>query len=375
MHSFLSRHRDELIARCEAKFARRLHRSAPSRPGAHGIPVFLDQLTRTLLHEQSGDAAEGLRISGPSGGDSAALSQIGVTAAAHGHELMDLGYSIDQVVHAYGDLCQAITDLAFELDAPFSVDQFRTLNRCLDNAIADAVTEFSAHRQARVSREHTDGENVRMGTLVHELRNSLQTATLAFAVLETGTVHVNGSTGALVKRSLGVLSNLLDGALGSVRAQAGTAAPRQTFALAAFIADAHGIALLGANARGCRLSVPPVDERLAVAGNRDHLLAALVNLLQNAIKFTHANTTVCLRAYEAEGRVSIDVEDRCGGLAPGFSDRMVRPFIQGGSDRSGLGLGLDIARRTIEGDGGTLSVRNVPGTGCVFIVSLPLHLP
>ena len=50
-----------------------------------------------------------------------------------------LGYTADQVVHDYGDLCQAITDLAFERDAPFAVDEFRTLNRCLDNAIADAV--------------------------------------------------------------------------------------------------------------------------------------------------------------------------------------------------------------------------------------------
>ncbi len=40
---------------------------------------------------------------------------------------MELGFSVDQVVHDYGDLCQAITDLAVERDAPFSVDQFRTL--------------------------------------------------------------------------------------------------------------------------------------------------------------------------------------------------------------------------------------------------------
>ena len=73
---------------------------------------------------------------------------MGVTATAHGKDLLTLGYSVDQVVHDYGDLCQAITDLAFERDAPFATSEFRTLNRCLDNAIADAVTEFSFQRES-----------------------------------------------------------------------------------------------------------------------------------------------------------------------------------------------------------------------------------
>ena len=299
MHSFLSNNRNELIARCKAKVSQRPQRGATPSQLANGIPMFLEQLTRTLLAEQEGDAAEGKRISGPAGGDSTALSEIGVTATAHGHELMELGYSVDQVVHDYGDLCQAITDLAVERDAPFSVDQFRTLNRCLDNAIAGAVTEFSAHREVSISRRQSDGENERLGVLVHELRNALQTATLAFAALETGTVPIGGSTGALMKRSLGALSSVLDRSLGEVRVQAGTTDLTHAFPLAAFVADAKSIASLGANARGCELTVPEVDASVAIAANRDHLMAALVNLLQNAFKFTHPHTEVTLHAYAA----------------------------------------------------------------------------
>lgn len=59
------------------------------------------------------------------------------------HGIFLLIATIDQVVHDYGDFCQAIIDLAVERDPPISIDEFRTLNRCLDNAIADAVTEFS----------------------------------------------------------------------------------------------------------------------------------------------------------------------------------------------------------------------------------------
>ncbi len=70
--------------------------------------------------------------------------------------------------------------------------------------------------------------------------------------------------------------------------------------------------------------------------------------------------------------VLMEVADHCGGLPPGNAELMFSPFSQGGSDRTGLGLGLSIARHSIEADGGILSVRDLPGTGCVFTVSLPL---
>ena len=112
---------------------------------------------------------------------------------------------------------------------------------------------------------------------------------------------------------------------------------------------------------------------MGIAGNRDQLLAALNNLLQNAFKFTHPHTEVTLHAYGAGDRVSIEVKDHCGGLPPGFAEDMFKPFTQGSSDRSGLGLGLSIARRTVEFNGGSLTVLDVPGKGCVFVVSLPRH--
>lgn len=348
-------------------------RAATAQQLANGIPLFLEQLTSTLEAEEEGDIAEGVRISGPAGGDAALLSPIGVGATAHGKELMKLGYTVDQVVHDYGDLCQAITDLAFEHDAPFAVNEFRTLNRCLDNAIADAVTEFSAQRDASESLRNAADENERLGILVHELRNLLHTASLGFTALESGRVPIGGSTGALVKRSLVALAGLLERSLGDVRATAGASDATRAFSLAAFIADAKSIASMVAAEKGCAFTVPEVDRSIAIAGNRDRLLAALVNLLQNAFKFTHPHTEVTLHAYGDADRVSIDVKDGCGGLPPGFAEKMFKPFMQGSVDRSGLGLGLSIARRTVETEGGSLTVRDVPGTGCVFTVSLPRH--
>lgn len=371
MHRFLTNNRDELIARCKAKVALRPNRAATPEQLANGIPLFLEQLIRTLRAEGGGDAAEGERISGPAGGDATSLSQIGVSATAHGKTLLELGYTLDQLVHDYGDVCQSITDLAVERDAPFSVSQFRTLNRCLDNAIADAVTGFTDQRDESVSVRRSADETERLGILVHELRNHLQTALLGFTALESGTVPISGSTGALVKRSLLALAAQLERSLAEVRVKASAADPAQSFSLAAFIAEARSITSLSAVERGCEFVVPEVEHGLAIAGNREHLLAALVNLLQNAFKFTHAHTAVTLHAYRDGDRISIDVKDHCGGLPPGVTEKLFKPFTQASLDRSGLGLGLSIARRTVEANGGRLTVRDTPGTGCVFTVSLP----
>ena len=115
MHAFLANNRTDLIARCKAKVAARPQRGASEVQLSNGVPMFLDQLIRTLRAEEAGAYEESIGISGTSGGDALAPSEIGVSAAAHGASLLGLGYTVDQVVHDYGDLCQAITDLALSL--------------------------------------------------------------------------------------------------------------------------------------------------------------------------------------------------------------------------------------------------------------------
>ena len=104
------------------------------------------------------------------------------------------------------------------------------------------------------------------------------------------------------------------------------------------------------------------------------LFSAVGNLLQNAFKFTKAGTEVELNAYAIADRILIDVEDNCGGLPPGDAERLFLPFTQSGADKSGVGLGLSICRRGVEANQGVLSVRDIPGKGCVFTIDLPRHL-
>ncbi len=374
MHDFLNHNRDELIERCKAKVALRpLHVATPEQL-KNGIPLFLEQLTNTLEAESDGDARDSLRISGAAGGGASALSEMGVSATAHGKQLLELGYSVDQVIHCYGDLCQAITDLAVERDAPFSVGEFRTLNRCLDNAIADAVTAFSAHRDEALARGHSTQANEQLGFLLHELRNSLHTAALALTALETGQLPISGATGGVLRRSLAALTMLVKHALDEVVIAAEPPLNQQVFSLASFIADAASTGLLDANANRCSFNVRHIEPELEIRGDRELLLGALINLLQNAFKFTQPQTKVWLNAYaKDDATVLIEVEDHCGGLPPGFAEIVFQPFTRRHEDKTGLGLGLSIARKSVEESGGTLTVRDVPGTGCVFTMRLRRH--
>jgi signal transduction histidine kinase len=370
MHEFLFNNRDDLIARCKSKVALRPKREATDNQLKNGIPLFLDQLTRTLEAEQRNDDKSSLEISGTSGGDLLALSEVGVSAATHGKALLTLGYSVDQVVHDYGDLCQAITDLAFERDAPFSIDEYRTLNRCLDNAIADAVSAFSVQRDSRIAEKTSTDSNQRLGFLVHELRNSLNVAKLATQAMEMGGLTIMGATGAVLKRSHASMQQLIDSSLADVR-NLSDANNQSIFSLASFISEAQASANLEATSRGCSLAVAAVDPVLRIQANRDRLLGALANLLGNAFKFTQAHTQIALTAYLFENRILVDVEDCCGGLPEDYENKLFTPFVQIGDDKSGLGLGLAVARQSVEAFGGTLTVRNLPGHGCIFTISLP----
>ena len=234
LHRFLTANRAELIARCRAKVSARsvLRRSAEL---PHGISLFLDQLIEALRIEQTSRPMESRRISGPAGGQLVS-SVMGESAAEHARELLRNGYTVDEVVHDYGDLCQAVTDLAFEQARVIDTDEFRTLNRCLDNVIAIAVTEFAYQRDTESAERHAVEMTERLGFLAHELRNHLTTATLAFNLIQSGKVAVTGATGAVLSRSLVGLRTLIDRSLAEARISTGLPIAPHIFALDAFIA-------------------------------------------------------------------------------------------------------------------------------------------
>jgi len=233
------------------------------------------------------------------------------------------------------------------------------------------VTEYSYQRSSAMASDGVQALSERLGFLAHELRDLTHTATLTFTALKAGNLGVSGATGRALERALIALHTLVDRSVADVRVAAGLPPRHELISLADFMDQIGVSAALEANARGCKFAVSLVDDRLAVDVDRDMLLSAVGNLLQNAFKFTEHGSEVSVHAYAVGDRILIDVEDHCGGLPPGSAERMFLAFKQGDKDRSGLGLGLAICRRSVEANSGIVRVRDVPGSGCVFTIDLP----
>ena len=354
LHDFIIRYRQELIERARAKVARRSTPRATNPGIEYGIPLFLTQLSETLRSESTG----------------AAHSQgaIGSGATRHGSDLLALGFTVSQVVHDYGDICQAVTELAIEQNAPITTEEFRTLNGCLDTAIAEAVTEH-----ARITAEsRSTEESERSGHAAHETRDLLNTAILAYQTLKRGTVAINGSTGAVLGRSLMGLRDLVDSTLSDIRIAANQQR-RERVSVTPFLNDIAIAGGLHAESRGLQFAIEPGDPEWAVTADPQLLASAVTNLLNNAFKYTIPGGRVVLRARTADhARLLIEVEDQCGGIPDTEGDPFQSFGKRRGRDRTGLGLGLSIARKAVRAHGGDIHIRNMPDKGCVFIIDMPL---
>lgn len=354
MHEFLTANRRELIDLCERKVAGRSSQKVARQEVNHGIPLFLDQLIKTLQIEQTADPMKSREVSGPADGHGPARSEVAESAAIHGQELLHRGFTIEQVVHEYGDLCQAVTELAFQKRERIEIEEFQTLNRCLDNAIAVAVTEFNYQRDAAVASRHAESANQRLGSFGHDLHNLLNTATLALTAIKAGHVGVVGATGTVLDAALVGMRSLINHSLTDLRTSAGVTPTHKLFSLADFIND---VGMSGANEALVKkriLRISSVDRELAVDADRDLLLSAVGSLLARAFDAKGSGSEVTLNAYGAADRILIEVEDK--GL---------RPDTDSDPD-------LLLSRQGVEASGGVLSTRDDRG-GSLVTISLPRH--
>ncbi|MEO7730234.1 MAG: HAMP domain-containing sensor histidine kinase [Kofleriaceae bacterium] len=345
---FVTTNREVLIAHARRKLASRQAPRPTSIEILHGVPSFLDQLAARLHVDGASDAGT-----------------LGASATLHGGELLHAGFTIGQVVHGYGDVCQAITELAVERGLQISSEDFQKLNLCLDIAIAEAVTEYARQREDVVVGQGVE----QLGFLAHELRNLINAATLAFETVRSGRVGIGGSTGSLLGTSLVAMSDLITRSLAQVRLEAGTTRVERV-EIARVIEEVEIAATIQAKARGIGLTIEPAAPGTAVHGDAQILSSILTNLVQNACKFTPPHGHVTLRSVLVGDRVVIEVEDECGGLPAGEAEGLFKSYEQRGTDRSGLGLGLSICLQGARAMGGVLRVRDLPGTGCVFSLEL-----
>ena len=216
----LRANRENLIDRCRLKVAQRSSPPATATELQYGVPLILDQLFEALVCEEAAptpaeDAIFGYSLETPGS------VEAGRTAGLHGTELFKLGYTVEQVVHDYGDLCQSITELAKEMDAPISVDEFHTFNRLLDQSIANAVSAYVRHQHSSSATEGAKALHDRLGSLADEQRELLDTALRALDALKVGNIGLMGATGSVLEDSLLKLRDLVDRSLPEIRIASG----------------------------------------------------------------------------------------------------------------------------------------------------------
>lgn len=196
LRRFLISHRHDVARICREKTVARFTPADTPDVLEHGVPLFIQQLIDALTLRPSPPGDEG----SPEG-ITPFPAEIGRSAALHGAELLRRGFTVDLVVHNYGDVCQTITEMAIELKCAINPDDFRILNGCLDNAIAGAVTAFAQGRQD-ASDDREDEKHERLSVLRQEHRRLVEIAIQAFTAMKAGSLGLAGPTGMLLMHAL-----------------------------------------------------------------------------------------------------------------------------------------------------------------------------
>lgn len=346
LHEFMLKNRDELLHLVldDMKIA------ASDREAVNGVGQIIDEMIAALQRNA------GLPVASPLPGRSAAAKSLGGRRHAK-------GYAVSKIAEDIGAISKRLGELGAHRGLHFDAKEYKVFDECIDTASASALEEYANRERQRREEEELE----RVALVAHELRNTLASARMSFAVLRLGEVGVRGKTGDVLDRSLRRLESLIGEMVYAVRLQTGAKPELRPLLLAAIVGNAIDAAV---PERGIALETD-VDEHLRLHADEGLLISALGNLIQNAFKFTHPGGTIRVRGHRERASVVLEVEDECGGLPPGKPEELFAPFVSKSVERRGLGLGLTIARQAIEAHGGQLSVTNLPGKGCVFRATLP----
>lgn len=354
LYQFLEKHRKEILALKEEKTIQLAGTLLSSQELRSGLPLFFENLISFLKNPKEEDPEKKILLS----------------AAQHGKELLRLNYSLSHVVHAYGAMCQSITEFAEHAQLKITSKEFNELNLCLDIAIASAVSEYqflSVHANEEREIQH-------MGFLVHELRNALSSASIAQEMIKQGLVGTNGSTARVLEDNLARMRNLIDRSLSELRMRMAPEVHLEKFQLRVLIDQILLTAQSDARTKH-QILENTTERNIEMETDRQLLMSAIANLIQNALKYSKDYGRIFIKATDLNQTVNIVIVDECGGIKPELLANLFKPFTSGESDLSGLGLGLTITQRAIHLLHGTIAVTNNHGTGCIFTVTLPQNTP
>lgn len=375
LHVYLSNYREALLDRCLIKAAHRTGIHTKHEWPLVGLPLFLDRLIGTLELERRKELFVG-EAELARGGAPPKSAPFFATDIQHGEELLECGFSIKQVVHDYGDICQVIMELIVELALPIKPQEFRTLNRCVNNAIAGAVTAFADRRRTIIHEQEQYALNRNAAMFIDGLRQHVHVAAHSHTAIKSGQAGLTGATSKALTRSLQSMRQLLDQPISDTLLQAAQSGNQEVILIDDLLGKIKNTIRSDGLDKNYKFEVYWVGDGLAVCADRAQINLAIKTLIDNTFKFSVSGGCVTVTAYADSDRLLLDVQYQCGGLGSVDKTSLLHSLRDSVAleSKAGVEKGLAIARRAVEANDGVIMLRDLPGSGCVFTMSLPLHI-
>jgi signal transduction histidine kinase len=313
------------------------------------------------LNDYLAGLSRALRLPGP----------VPVAAAAVWRELADRhdltpsrrGFDLEALARQLVSLRETLAAVAAEKRAA----DVTILDALIDAALVQSVSSYVHHRDDLAKVRQAEY----VGFVTHELRNPLTTAMLAASRLPAGGSPQDQRAVSLVDRNLKRVARLVDTFLLNEHLDADRIQPHKVKVLVGDLLDAVlKPAEVVANRPHVRLD-RAVDPALVVEVDPSLTITALQNVVTSCIQFTD-KALVTIRAEDERERLVLHVRDHCQGLSQEELAQLLQPFHASHPAKPAPGLGLTVARRLIEEQGGGLTVESDEVTGeCHFLVALP----
>jgi signal transduction histidine kinase len=247
--------------------------------------------------------------------------------------------------------------------------------RSIEADHADALEKSAlAQRQAALDRSYREDQDKLLAMITHEIRTPIaviDAATQTLEALDDTPSADREERYDRIRRSIDRLSVLLDLAVAQTRSEvADWQLTRGTIEPTTLTNEV--VTLLG-NPLAQRIQITSVHALPTIVGDERMLRFALLNVLDNAAKYSPPETPVRVHIESGDQCVIWRVEDDGPGIAPGMEEKIFGKYVRAGESagKAGLGLGLYLARDIVERHGGTLKVETGRAQGACFVCWLP----
>jgi signal transduction histidine kinase len=286
-------------------------------------------------------------------------------AREHALTRVRLGFDVGQVFHELVLLLRVTIDV-LRTEGVLDVDQFERLLELIEPAMSTSIQSYVDSRDLAARR--TEAEYISFVT--HELRNPLATIAMAAEQLRESDVapQKRAKLQDILDRNVERMSRLIDNVLLTERLEVGEVAVRPIETnVDVLVHDVVETTRRSATGKHLRFETHIQD--LAIRADHDLTITVLEHLLENAVKYTDEGV-IEFSVEDSPDDVTFHVRDNCGGISDEELGVIFEPFKRAHTNKPGTGIGLAVARRAAEAQGGSIHAESAE-RGCHFWFTLP----